>query len=74
MLTVDWIFKKERKNYLQPHKWTFVVKTCYLNSPIIYLHGKWFMNLWLKKKKPHIKRIKSCICRPVLDKCHELMI
>lgn len=46
MLTVDWIFKKERKNYLQQHKWTFIVKTCYLNSPIIYLHGKWLMDLW----------------------------
>lgn len=45
ILTVDGIFKKERGNCVPGHKWTFIVKTCHLNSNIIYLRGKWPMNL-----------------------------
>ena len=45
MFTIDGIFKKERENCLQWPRWTFTVKTCSLNSSIIYLHGKWPMDL-----------------------------
>lgn len=36
----DGIFKKERDCCLQGHKRAFIVRTCYLNNPVTFLHGK----------------------------------
>lgn len=77
ILTVDGTFREERENCLQGHKWTFTVKTCSLNSPIIFLHGKWLVKLQWKIlpvwELGHETSV-SCIYRPVPDECHELMI
>lgn len=77
ILTVDGTFRKERENCLQGHKWTFTVKTCSLNSPVIFLHGKWLVKLqWkiLPKWELGHETSVSCMYRPVPDECHELMI
>lgn len=72
ILTIDWICKRERENCRQEHKWTLIVKTC-LFKQSHYLFT-WAMARESTVKTPYHKRIRLCMHRPVLDKCHELMI